>query len=115
MSSNFDVSAPEEGIIGEDLPATVVDVSLSADAVNDDPECPFDACVNFLGFPQWDGFWGIAGPQVQRFYMSDVSYGGQAHLFVVVVYPDEPADMESFLPLAERLISTVRVPARPSA
>jgi hypothetical protein len=51
---------------------------------------------------------------VQRLYVSDVSYGGQTHLFVVAVYPDDPADMASFLPDAERLIATVRVPATPA-
>ncbi len=56
----------------------------------------------------------IAGPQVQLLYLSDVTYGGQTHLFVVAVYPDDPADMASFLPDAERLIATVRVPATPA-
>jgi len=87
------VSKPHQGAIGE-LPATVVDVSIAKDAKNEDPGCPTEACVLFLGFPQWDDVWGIAKPQVQRFYLSDVTYGGKSHLFVAVVYPDDPSDMK---------------------
>jgi hypothetical protein len=64
-----------------------------------------------VGFPQWDGDFGIAGTQVQRFYLSDVTYGGVDHLFVAVVSPDDPADMKTFARRAELLLATVRVPA----
>jgi hypothetical protein len=104
------VSKPHQGAIG-DLPATVVDVSIAKDAENEDPGCPTKACVLFLGFPQWQDVWGIADPQVQRFYLSDVSYGGKKHLFVAVVYPDDPSGMKEFGPQAEQLLSTVQVPA----
>jgi hypothetical protein len=109
-SSQLEVSAPTSGTIG-DLPATVVDVRVADDAVDDDPgNCPVRACVNFLGFPQWDGPWGLAAPA--RFYLSDVTYGGRDHLFVVAVYPADPSDTET-LGSAERLIGTVRVAASP--
>lgn len=75
----LEASAPTRGTIG-DLSATVVDVSLADDAVNDDPTCPVRACALFQGFPQWDGTFGIAGSQVQRIYLSDVTYGGKDHL-----------------------------------
>ena len=110
-SSQLDVSAPTHGAIGN-LPATVVDVGIADDAVDDDPKnCPVRACVNFLGFPQWDGPWGLAYPA--RFYLSDVSYGGRDHLFVVAIYPAKPSDTK-ILNRADRLISTVRVPAKPA-
>lgn len=107
----LDVSAPHQGEIG-DVSATIVDVSIAATAKNDDPGgCPTDVCALWLGFPQWDGSFGIARPQVQRFYLSDVTYGGERHLFVAVVYPDDPADMESFLPHATDVIRSVQIPA----
>ena len=114
-SSQVDVSSPTRGTIG-DLPATVVDVSLAPNAVNDEDNayCRDRTCALFLGFPQWDGPWGIAGGQVQRIYLTDVTYGGQDHLFVVVIYPDDPEDMKTFSGTAERLIDTVRVPATPA-
>jgi hypothetical protein len=115
-SSRVDVSGTSQGAIG-DLPATVVDVSVAPDAANeeDNAYCRKRTCVLFLGFPQWDEAWGIAGDQVQRFYLSDVSYGGAEHLFVAVVYPDDPADMTSFASTGEQLLATVRVPAIPAA
>ena len=106
-------TAPQSGRIG-DLPATVVDVTISKGTNNEDPACPTDTCVLWLGFPQWFGSWGIAEPQVQRFYLSDVTYGGKAHLFVAVVYPDDPADMQAFSPHGEDLLATVQVPATPA-
>jgi hypothetical protein len=48
-----------------------------------------------------------------RSYLSDVSYGGHKHLFIAVVYPNNPRDMNRFLPDAEKLIATVQVPATP--
>jgi len=110
-SSQLDVSAPTHGAIG-DLPATVVDVRVADDAVDEEPEdCPSRACVNFIGFPQWDGVWGLAYPA--RFYLSDVSYGGRDHLFVVAVYPVSSTHAR-ILGRAKRLIGTVRVPAEPA-
>ena len=89
-------------------------MAISRGTENEDPACPSDTCVLWLGFPQWEGSWGIAGRQVQRFYLSDVTYGGKTHLFVAVVYPDDPADMEAFSPHAEDLLATVEVPATPA-
>jgi hypothetical protein len=110
----LDVSAPRPGTIGSDLPATVVDVTVAKGAKNEDPNCPTDTCILWLGYPQWDGNFGIAEPQVQHFYLSDVSYGGRTHLFIAVVYPDDPRDMKKYLPHGEDLIATVQVPATPA-
>jgi hypothetical protein len=110
----LDVSAPRPGTIGSGVPATVVDVTVAKGAKNEDPGCPSPACILWLNYPQWDASWGIAEPQVQRFYLSDVSYGGRKHLFIAVVNPNAPGDMKTFLPHAERLIATVRVPATPA-
>jgi hypothetical protein len=107
----LNVSAPRPGTIGRGLPATVVDVTVAKGTKNEDPGCPSRACVLWLSYPQWDLSWGIAEPQVQRFYLSEVSYGGRKHLFVAVVYPDKPQEMKSFLRHAKRLLATARVPA----
>ena len=112
-SSQVNASSPRTGSIGS-LPATVVDVSLAPDAVNDErdnPYCRERTCALFLGFPQWDGDWGIAGSQVQRFYVADVTYGGKEHLFTAVVYPDDPVDLSRFAARAEPILASVRVPA----
>jgi hypothetical protein len=91
------VSAPRPGTIGSGLPATVVDVTVAKGAKNEDPGCPSQACVLWLSYPQWDLSWGIAEPQVQRFYLSDVSYGGRKHLFIAVVTAGStPGHADSF-------------------
>lgn len=108
------VSASRPGTIGHGLPATVVDVTVAKGARNEDPGCPSRACVLWLSFPQWTDTWGIAAPQVQRFYLSEVTYGGRKHLFVAVIYPDKPGEMKTFLPHARKLLATVQVPANPA-
>jgi hypothetical protein len=111
QSSQLDVSTPHAGKIGSDLPATVVDVSIAKGAKNEDPDCPAHVCVEWVSYPQWDGAFGIAQPQVQRLYLSDVTYGASRHLFVAVIYPDDPRDMGTFAPKAEKLMQAVQVPA----
>jgi hypothetical protein len=106
---NLTISKSVSGRIGS-VRARVVDVSVSARAVNDDPGCPAAACANFLQFPQWDGPYGIAGTSVTRLYLADVRYGGQQHLFVAAIEGVTRAGLDSFLPAAEKLIATVRVP-----
>ncbi len=109
-ASALKTTAPRKGRIGR-LPATVVDVSVNKHTKNEDPNCPDRPCVLFLGFPQWTETWGIAGSQVQRFYLADVTYGGAKHLFVAVVYPDKSSDLTSFAKVGDQLLRTVRVPA----
>lgn len=110
----LEVSDGHEGRIG-DIPATVVDVSVADGAKNDDPAgCPTPVCVLFLGFPQWDGSWGITDQQTPRLYLSDVTYGGEQHLFVAAIYADLAADTNVFRPHGEDLIATVQVPAEPA-
>jgi hypothetical protein len=111
---NLHVTAPRTSVIGTDLKAEVVDVSVSDRAVNDDPQCPAKACANFLGFPQWSEPYGIGGKAVTRLYLADVKYGGEAHMFVVAVEGADKADLNARLPAAERLVGSVRVPADPA-
>jgi hypothetical protein len=107
---NLTVSKPRSGKIGT-IRARVVDIGVSDGAVNDDPGCPAKACANFLRFPQWGEPYGIAGKSVSRFYLSDVRYGGQRHLFVAVLEALGRAELDAFLAPAKKLIATVRVPA----
>lgn len=105
----LEMSRSRRGTIGSDLPATIVDVTVSSEATSEEPGCP-TVCVLWLGYPQWEESWSILQSQVQRFYLTDVSYGGTKHLFIAAVQVD-PADIETFLPHAESLLATVQVPA----
>ena len=109
------VSNVTTGSIGA-LPATVFDLRVSDTAVDEEKpgDCPTTVCVLPLSFEYWDGPWGIAKPQVQRFYLADVSYSGTQHLFVAVVYPDKPEDLDAFAPVGAQLLATVQVPVAPA-
>jgi hypothetical protein len=105
---NLQISKPVTGKIGK-IRARVVDVGVSDQAVNV-PGCPSKACANFVQFPQWHEPYGIAGKSISRFYLSDVRYGGQRHLFVAVIEATSRAELNAFLAPARKLIATVRVP-----
>ena len=107
---NLTVSKPTSGKIGA-IRARMVDIGVSAGAVNDDPGCPAKACANFLHFPQWGEPYGIAGKAMTRFYFADVRYGGRSHLFVAAVETVSAAQLKAFLPTARKVIGSVRVPA----
>ena len=107
---NLTVSKPTSGRIGT-IRARVVDIGVAHDAVNDDPTCPAKPCANFLGYPGWDEPYGIAGKWISRFYLADVRYGGKQHLFVAVIEVAGIAQLRAFLPDAEKVIASVRVPA----
>jgi hypothetical protein len=129
---DLDVSAPVGGTIGT-LPARIVDVRLADGATNetiadslaaglsreDIRFCRRDGrvCSFFLGFPQWSDpqAWGIGvREELQRFYFSNVTYGGTQHLFVSVVYADPAKDQQVMLEAGQRVIDTVQVPADPA-
>ena len=72
---NLLVSEPIEGTIGK-LPATIIDLSASDTAENQDAKCPVPVCVNTVDFPQWDNPYAIADPMSTRWFLADVTYGG---------------------------------------
>ena len=92
-------------------PAVAADISASAEAVNDDPGCPEDVCVLFIAFPPAvvGESYGLAGDDVYRVYLSDLADGGQSHLLMVSVEARDAADLEEFLPAAERIIASARI------
>lgn len=108
------VYAPIESTIGA-VPATAVDVAISPAAVNDDPGCPALVCHNFLGFPQWDEPFGIAGDDPYRLWFADVSYSGTDHVLVAALESRGPSLFARFLPKAEEVMATATFPARPAA
>jgi hypothetical protein len=110
-SPNLGVSKPTATSIGN-LPSTAVDIRLSKAAVNDDPGCPAQTCVNFLGFPQWDHANGIAGDDVYRLYLADVRYSGTNHVFSVTVEGRDRTHLRGIVPAVEQVLGTVEVPAR---
>jgi len=107
------LSEPIESVIGE-MPATAVDVSISPAAVNDDPGCPEAVCQDFFGFPQWREPFGIAGDDPYRLYFADVTYSGTDHVLVAAVEARDAEHLAQFVPVAEAVMATIEIPARPA-
>ncbi|MFG2780078.1 hypothetical protein ACGFY7_19765 [Streptomyces prunicolor] len=113
---NLQVSEPRSGTIGTGaLPAKVVDIAISSEAVSEASDCPVRACADFLTWPNsGDNIYGIAEPAVLRLYLSDVGYGGKSHLLAVGIEGQNQADLKVFLPDAEQLIAGAGAPVSPA-
>jgi hypothetical protein len=93
------------------IAARRIDLAVSKRATNDDPQCPAATCVNIWGFPQWDHYNGIAGDDVYRQYLADVTYSGTRHVFSVTVEARDQAHLASRARAVEQLLRTLTVPA----
>jgi hypothetical protein len=116
---NLRVSDPKKATIGkEGLPAKVVDVGISDNAVNDDPSyapCRRETCRELLSWPTSAEYgYSLIGEQTVRMYLSDISYGGQTHLLAVAIDAPDPAALKAFAPAAERVIDSARAPVSPA-
>ncbi len=107
---NLVVGRTEHTTIGAAVPAVAFDVSLSPDAVNDDPDCPERACVNFLGWTQWGEPYGMAGPAVTRFYLADIKQGTESHLVVAAIEGVTAARLKAGLEEATAIIASIELP-----
>jgi hypothetical protein len=116
---NLRVSDPKKATIGkEGLPAKVVDVGISDNAVNDDPSyapCRRETCRELLSWPTSAEYgYSLIGEQTVRMYLSDVEYGGKTHLLAVAIDAYSQDNLEAFAPTAERVIDSARAPISPA-
>jgi hypothetical protein len=116
---NFRASDPQDATIGkDDLPAKVVDISLSDNAVNDEPSfapCRRETCRGLLSWPTSAEYqYNLIGEQTVRMYLSDVEYGGKTHLLAVAIDGNSQDNLEAFAPTAERVIDSARAPISPA-
>jgi hypothetical protein len=116
---NLRVSDPKKATIGkEGLPAKVVDVGISDNAVNDDPSyapCRRETCIELLSWPTSAEYgYSLIGEQTVRMYLSDVEYGGKTHLLAVAIDAYGQDNLEAFAPTAERVIDSARAPISPA-
>ncbi len=113
-NDSLHVASEPDGSIGGRVPAKVADISISSEAVNDDPGCPAEVCVNPIAFPPSDEVYGLAGDDVIRLYLSDIEYGGNKHLLVVAIEGRDRRDLDAFVPPAEELIASIDAPIDPA-
>ena len=109
---NVQVTAAQTATIGTaQLPATVVDIAISPDAVNEDKGCPARACVAFLTWPNGgSNVYGIGSPGVVRLYLSDVVHNGETHLFAVAIEAMDQDELDAFAPVATEVINSASGP-----
>jgi hypothetical protein len=97
--------------IGGSIPATQIDVHISAKAVNDDPKCPDKPCANFLGYPGWDAPYGMAGKSVTRFLLADVIRDDKSrHVLVIAVEAESSTQVAKRAASAQPVIDSLRLP-----
>lgn len=113
---NVRVSSPRPAVIGRaQLPATVVDVGIAIDAVNEDTGCPSRACALVLTWPgAGSNMYGISMPNVIRLYLANISYGATHHLLAIAVEGQNQSDLVGFAPAAERVIASATAPLVPA-
>jgi hypothetical protein len=108
------LSEPRSTTIGQmKLPATYVDIEIAPDAPNEDPYCEKldTVCVALLSWPNAGGnIYSFGAPAVLRLYLSDVTYGGEAHLLAVAVEGQSTADLRLFLPEAKLVVASAEAP-----
>ena len=76
------VSGQESVVIGSGIQATVLDLAVSAAAVNAGlPGCPTDVCVDFIKLSRGTGY-GMGRGALLRFYLVSVG-GATPHLLVI--------------------------------
>jgi hypothetical protein len=75
------VSGQKSAVIGSGIQATVLDLAVSAAAVNTDPTCPTDVCVAFIKLGP-NGGYATGRGALLRFYLVSVG-GATPHLLVI--------------------------------
>jgi hypothetical protein len=110
---NYRVLRAENTTIGP-LPARAIDVALSAQAPEQYPDCGAP-CVDGLSFEQWNDLGGIRGKDIDRYYLADISYGGENHLLSVSVQSSGLEHLDSLIPRVEAVLATVLLPAHAPA
>ena len=107
------VSTPAEAAIGA-FPARSVDIQVAEDAVNSDPGCPIDVCVEFISYPEWTVPFGMGKTDdVYRFVVADVTYSGSSHLFVAAIEGQNREFLDAFVVELAPMIASVQIPAHP--
>jgi len=111
---NLSVSEPTTTTIGQDVPATSVDLTVASDAENGDPRCPPGlACVNLFLFrgPTYNFGYGISSDQRLRFTFAEIG-SGDATRTLFVLHEVVPADrLTDFATRAGPMIASLRLPS----
>ena len=105
----LDVSPPQDVTLGG-LHGVVMEVSIAADAENQDSRCPVQVCVDIFSgsdgaaHPPWHWDWGFAGPESARIYLLRADDG------VIAVFIDafDRTTYDSLIRAGDKLFKTLK-------
>ncbi len=102
------VTNPAKVTVGG-LSGNVFDVAIAPGAMTNDPNCPVAVCRNFLmwGDPtaaDWDGEWGLAGPEKLRLYLLSAKDG----VVAIAVDSLDGATFEDLTQRASQVLATLK-------
>jgi hypothetical protein len=94
------------------LAGELIDFERAPKAKNVDPGCPVELqpCVGLFGFGQWDGTFSSGGPFKNRLYAADVSWGGTHHAVYAMLWADDVAFFDMFVPAAAVIVEGAGIP-----
>jgi hypothetical protein len=112
---NFAVSPPKTRRIAGGLAALSVDLDVTATAPREDPGCP-GPCITWFVFgePRPFGF-GTGEGEPVRLYLATLGSGTSRHTFAVAVDTPSPAAFRKIAPVADRILASVKLPAKVTA
>jgi hypothetical protein len=113
QNANFVVSAPTKKRIAHSLTATSVKLDVSAKAPKEDPTCT-TPCVTYFVFhgPNYDFPYSTEHGFPLRLYFATLHRGTKTHTFLISVEPSSAAALMTILPVAERILRSVRLPLK---
>jgi hypothetical protein len=113
QNPNLVVSARTKRRVGHGLRATSLRLDVSADAPREDPTC-VTPCVTYFVFhgPDYDFPYRTASGFPLRLYFATLHRGTKTHTFLISVEPSSAAALMTILPVAERILRSVRLPLK---
>jgi hypothetical protein len=113
---NFVVSAPKTRRIAGGLAAKSIDLDVAAIAPREDPGCTA-ACVTYFVFkgPHYAFPYGTGRGEPIRLFFALVGTGKAPHTFTVSIDTPSPTAFKAVIPIAQRILASVKLPNKISA
>jgi hypothetical protein len=111
---DFVVSAPVRQRIAHGIRAASVDLDVSAAAPRSDPGCP-GPCLDYFVWPRFGFVYGTGRGEPIRLFFATLGTNVKSHTFVISIDTPNADAFSAVVPIAEKIIDSVRLPATISA
>ena len=111
---DFVVSAPVRQRIAHGIKAASVDLDVSAAAPRSDPGCP-GPCLDYFVWPRFGFVYGTGQGEPIRLFFATLGTNVKRHTFVISIDTPNADVFAAVVPIAEKIIDSVRLPATISA